>query len=67
MECTAVLNKNSTVILAYFNSIGQANDLYLLLFLLMYANGKMLMFKAKYKVMLMFWNGVGIGLAGLIL
>jgi hypothetical protein len=61
LECTALLNKNSTAILADFNSIGQVNDLYLFFFL-MYANGKRLMFKAKYKVILMFWNeGVRIG------
>ena len=54
--------KNSTAILADFNLIGQVNDLYLLLFLLMYANGKTLMLKAKYKVILMFWNeGVAVG------
>jgi hypothetical protein len=36
--------------------------LLLLLFLLMYANGKTLMLKAKYKVILMFWNeGVAVG------
>ena len=57
-----MLCKNSTAILADFNLIGQVNDLYLLLFLLMYANGKTLMLKAKYKVILMFWNeGVAIG------
>jgi hypothetical protein len=59
-----LLCKNSTAILADFNLIGQVNDLYLLLllFLLMYANGKTLMLKAKYKVILMFWNeGVAVG------
>jgi len=57
-----LLCKNSTAILADFNLIGQVNDLYLLLFLLMYANAKTLMLKAKYKVILMFWNeGVAIG------
>ena len=58
-----MLCKNSTAILADFNLIGQVNDLYLLLlFLLMYANGKTLMLKAKYKVILMFWNeGVAVG------
>ena len=63
MKCTPLLCKNSTAILADFNLFGQVNDLYLLLlFLLMYANGKTLMLKAKYKVILMFWNeGVAVG------